>query len=33
MTVVMGIYGSNQNMKIEFPLKNFTKSYAKLIKK
>jgi invasion protein IalB len=32
MTVVMGIYRSGQNMKIEFPLKNFTKSYAKLIK-
>tara|TARA_B110000444_G_scaffold243500_1_gene261972 strand:- start:14 stop:577 length:564 start_codon:yes stop_codon:yes gene_type:complete len=33
MTVVMGIYRSSQNMKIEFPLKNFTKSYAKLMKK
>ena len=32
MTVVIGIYRSNQNMKIEFPLKNFSKSYAKLIK-
>ena len=33
MTVIIGIYGSNQNMKIEFPLKNFSRSYAQLIKK
>jgi len=33
MTVITGVYGSNQNMKIEFPLKNFTKSYKKLTKK
>lgn len=35
LTVVMAIYGSNppKNLKIEFPLKNFSKSYAKLIKK
>ena len=33
MSVVMGIYGRAQNMKIEFPLKNFSKSYAQLIKK
>ena len=35
MSVVMAIYGSNppRNLKIEFPLKNFSKSYAKLIKK
>ena len=32
MFVVTGIYGSSQNMRIQFPLKNFTKSYAKLIK-
>lgn len=32
MSVVTGIYGSAKNMKIEFPLKNFTKSYEKLIK-
>ena len=32
MTVLIGIYRSSKNMKIEFPLKNFTKSYAKLIK-
>lgn len=33
MTIVMGIYRSGQNIKIQFPLRNFTKSYAKLIKK
>jgi len=33
MSIVFGIYARNQNMTIEFPLKNFTKSYAKLIKK
>lgn len=32
MSVITGIYGSNKNMEIKFPLKNFTKSYAKLIK-
>jgi len=32
MIVITGIYGNNKNIKIEFPLKNFTKSYAKLIK-
>lgn len=32
MSVVTGIYRNNNNLKIEFPLKNFTKSYAKLIK-
>ena len=32
MFVFTGVYGSNQNMKIEFTLKNFTKSYAQLIK-
>ena len=32
MSVITGIYGSNKNMQIEFPLRNFTKSYAKLIK-
>ena len=33
MSVIVRIFGSNKNMKIEFPLKQFTKSYAKLIKK
>tara|TARA_Y100000389_G_C17354918_1_gene460522 strand:+ start:436 stop:996 length:561 start_codon:yes stop_codon:yes gene_type:complete len=33
MSVIPGIYGSNQNIKIEFSLKNFTKSYLKLTKK
>ena len=33
MLVVMGVYGSAKSVKIEFPLKNFSKSYAKLIKK
>jgi len=32
MSVITGIYGNAKNVKIEFPLKNFTKSYAKLIK-
>jgi len=32
MTIITGIYGNSKNLKIEFPLKNFTKSYAKLIK-
>ncbi|MDA9667397.1 invasion associated locus B family protein, partial [Candidatus Pelagibacter sp.] len=33
MSVVMGIYGRNNNMQLKFPLKNFTKSYAKITKK
>jgi invasion protein IalB len=33
MSVLMGIYGIAKNMNIEFPLKNFSKSYAQLIKK
>jgi invasion protein IalB len=33
MTVVMGIYGNAKNMNIEFPLKNFSRSYAQLTKK
>ena len=32
MSVITGIYGNAKNVKIEFPLKNFTKSYAKIIK-
>ena len=32
MSVVIRIFGNNKNMKIKFPLKKFTKSYAKLIK-
>jgi len=31
MSVVAGIYGNANNMRIRFPLKNFTKSYEKLI--
>ena len=33
MSVVTGIYGRAKNMNIEFPLKNFSKSYAKVTKK
>ena len=33
MTVVMGVYGTNRNMNVKFPLKNFSKSYKKLTKK
>ena len=33
MVVVMAVYAGTKNMKIEFPLKNFSKSYAQLIKK
>ena len=33
MTIFTGVYNSANNMKIEFPLKNFTKSYKKLTKK
>ena len=33
MAVIMGIYGGGKNIKIEFPLKNFSKSYTQLIKK
>ena len=32
MSVIMGIYGNSKNVKIKFPLKNFTSSYTKLIK-
>jgi invasion protein IalB len=31
MTIFIGIFGSNQNLKIEFPLKGFSKAYNKLI--
>ena len=33
MNIVTGIYNNTQNMKIEFPLKNFSRSYAQLTKK
>ena len=33
MNVVIGIYGTPKNMKLAFPLKNFTKSYTKMTKK
>jgi invasion protein IalB len=32
MTIIMGVYGASQNINIQFPLKNFSKSYTKLIK-
>jgi invasion protein IalB len=32
MSVISGILGNSQNLKIDFPLTNFTKSYAQLIK-
>lgn len=31
MTIFIGIFGSNQNLKIEFPLKGFAKAYNKLV--
>jgi invasion protein IalB len=31
MTIFIGIFGSNQNLKIEFPLKGFSKAYNKLV--
>lgn len=33
MTVVVNIFGSSKNFEINFPLKNFSKSYTKLLKK
>ena len=33
MSVVVGTYGNNENLKIDFPLKNFSKSYTQLLKK
>ena len=33
LTVFMAAYSRTKNMKIEFPLKNFSKSYAQLTKK
>lgn len=33
MTVVMRIYGKKDNVKVEFPLKNFSKSYKELLNK
>ena len=33
MNIVMGVYGTPENMQLAFPLKNFTKSYAKMTKK
>ncbi len=33
MTVVINIFGSERNYEIKFPLKNFSKSYSKLLKK
>ena len=31
ITIIMGVFGSNQNVKIEFPLKGFSKAYDNLI--
>jgi invasion protein IalB len=31
MTIFIGIYGNNRNIKIEFPLKGFSKAYNKLV--
>ena len=31
MTVFLGVYNSTQNLKIEFPLKGFSKAYSKLV--
>ena len=33
MSIVIGSYANTNNTRIEFPLKNFSKSYAQLIKK
>ena len=33
MTIIMKIYGKKENVKVEFPLKNFSKSYSILLKK
>ena len=33
MTVVVGLYANTKNMIVKFPLKNFSKSYAQIIKK
>tara|TARA_B100001063_G_scaffold237991_1_gene259638 strand:- start:558 stop:1115 length:558 start_codon:yes stop_codon:yes gene_type:complete len=31
MTIFIGIYGNNKNLKIEFPLKGFSQAYNKLV--
>jgi invasion protein IalB len=31
MTISIGVFGSNQNLKIEFPLRGFSKAYNKLV--
>ena len=31
LTIFIGVFGSNQNLKIEFPLKGFSKAYSKLV--
>ena len=33
MHIIMGVYNNTQNMRIEFPLKSFSRSYAQLTKK
>jgi len=32
MSVTFGVYGSEKNMKVDFPLKGFSKAYKKLVK-
>ena len=32
MHIIMGVYNNTQNMRIEFPLKSFSRSYAQLTK-
>ena len=31
LTVFIGVFGTNKNLKIEFPLKGFSKAYSKLV--
>ena len=31
LTVIIGVFGTNKNLKIEFPLKGFSKAYSKLV--
>ena len=31
LTIFIGVFGSNQNLKIEFPLKGFSNAYSKLV--
>ena len=31
LTIFIGVFGTNKNLKIEFPLKGFSKAYSKLV--